>query len=292
MQHNRESKTWFITGTSSGLGNTMTEMLLARGDRVLATVRSAGLDELEARYRERLHVATLDVTDSGAVKTVVDRAFGELGRIDVIVNNAGFGLFGAAEELNDEQIRRQIETNLVGSIAVIRAALPHLRAQGGGRVLQVSSEGGQIAYPNFSVYHATKWGIEGFVESVAQEVASFGIEFTLLEPGPTRTNFGSNAVRMPAMAAYENTSSGEIRRAIAERRFATYGDPERIARAMIDCGDRSPALRRVTFGSEPYGRIREALTSRLAELDAQKEIAFATDTVESAPPTFHSRAEH
>jgi NAD(P)-dependent dehydrogenase (short-subunit alcohol dehydrogenase family) len=278
MQHNLDCKTWFITGTSSGLGRTMTEMLLARGDRVVATVRSAGLDELQSQYRERLRVEAVDVTDSAAVRAVVDRVFSELGRIDVLVNNAGFGLFGAAEELGDEQIRRQIDTNLTGSIAVIRAALPHLRAQGGGRVLQVSSEGGQIAYPNFSVYHATKWGIEGFVESVAQEVASFGIEFTILEPGPTRTNFGSNAVRMPPMAVYDNTPSGEIRRAIAEHRFATYGDPERIARAMIDCGDRSPALRRVTFGSEPYGRIREALVTRLAELDAQKEIASAADS--------------
>jgi len=284
MQTDRGSKAWFITGTSSGLGRKMTEMLLARGDRVVATVRSEGLDELGALYRDRLHVATLDVTDSGAVRTVVDRAFRQLGRIDVIVNNAGFGLFGAAEELNDEQIRRQIDTNLVGSIAVIRAAIPHLRAQGGGRVLQVSSEGGQIAYPNFSVYHATKWGIEGFVESVSQEVASFGIEFTLLEPGPMRTNFGSNAVRTPATTVYENTPSGEIRRAIAEGRFATYGDPERIAQAMIDCGDRNPALARVTFGREPFGRIREALLSRLAELDAQKEVAFATDSDTSGAP--------
>jgi NAD(P)-dependent dehydrogenase (short-subunit alcohol dehydrogenase family) len=109
----------------------------------------------------------------------------------VVVSNAGYGLFGAAEEVSDAQIERQVATNLVGSIHVIRAALPHLRAQGGGRIVQVSSEGGQIAYPSFSLYHATKWGIEGFVEAVAQEVAPFGIAFTLVEPGPTGTNFAA-----------------------------------------------------------------------------------------------------
>ena len=119
------------------------------------------------------------------------------------VNNAAYGLFGAAEEVSDDQIRHQIDTNLIGSFQVIRAVLPHLRAQGGGRVLQVSSEGGQIAYPNFSLYHATKWGIEGFVEAVAQEVAPFDIEFTIAEPGPAKTSFGSGMVSPPPMDVYK-----------------------------------------------------------------------------------------
>ena len=193
------SKNWFITGTSSGFGRLMTERLLARGDRVAATLRKVeALDDLKAQHGERLWVARLDVTDAAAVRRVMDQAFQDLGRIDVVVNNAAYGLVGAAEELTDDQVRLQIDTNLIGSIQVIRAALPHLRAQGGGRVLQVSSEGGQIAYPAFSLYHATKWGIEGFVEAVAQEVAPFGITFTLAEPGPTRTDFGAKIVSPPA----------------------------------------------------------------------------------------------
>ena len=173
-------RTWFITGTSSGFGRIMTEQLLARGERVAATLRTpSALGDLQARYPEQLWVAQLDVTDDAAIEAVVARAFTELGRIDVIVSNAAYGLFGAAEELTSAQVRRQLDTNLLGSIQLIRTALPWLRKQGGGRVIQVSSEGGQIAYPNFSLYHATKWGIEGFVESVAQEVAPFGIEFTL-----------------------------------------------------------------------------------------------------------------
>lgn len=160
--------TWFITGTSSGFGRILSERLLARGDRVAATLRKPeALDDLKARYGEHLWVAPLDVTDTAAIRNVVDQAFSDLGRIDVIVNNAGYALFGAAEEVTDEQIRRQLETNLVGSIQVVRAALPHLRAQGGGRILQMSSEGGQISYPNFSLYHASKWGVEGFIEAVA-----------------------------------------------------------------------------------------------------------------------------
>ena len=129
-------KTWFITGISSGLGRNMTEQLLTRGDRVTGTARKLhALDGLKSRYANQLSVAALDVTDGAAVRRVIDGAFNSLGRIDVIVNNAGYGLFGAAEELNDEQMRQQIDTNLVGSIQVIRAALPHLRAQGGGRIL-------------------------------------------------------------------------------------------------------------------------------------------------------------
>ena len=272
------ARTWLITGASSGIGRKLAEALLARGERVAATLRRSGaLDDLQARHGDRLWVASLDVTDPALVRTVVDRAFGELGHIHVVVSNAGYGLFGAAEEVSDEQIRRQIDTNLVGSIAMIRAALPHLRAQGGGRVLQVSSEGGQVAYPNFSLYHASKWGIEGFVEAVAQEVAPFGIEFTLVEPGPTRTGFGTALDSPPPMAVYENTPAGKVRRAVATRAFALKGDAGRMARAMIDVAGISPAPRRLTLGSQAYASVHAALTARLAALEAQRETALSAD---------------
>lgn len=155
------SKTWLITGTSTGLGRLMTERLLARGDSVIATLRKPGaLDDLRAQYGGQLHVLLLDVTETDAVRRTVQQAFDFAGRIDVLVSNAGYGLFGAAEEVSDTQIDRQIATNLTGPIQLIRAALPALRRQGGGRIVQISSEGGQIAWPNFSLYHATKWGLK------------------------------------------------------------------------------------------------------------------------------------
>ena len=271
-------KTWLITGASSGFGRLMTERLLARGDRVVATVRKTGaLDDLEASAGDRLRVMALDVTETGAVRRVVDEAFSQAGPIDVVVSNAGYGLFGAAEELGDDEIDRQIATNLVGSIQVIRAALPHLRGQGGGRILQVSSEGGQIAYPNFSLYHATKWGIEGFVEAVAQEVAAFGIELTLVEPGPTRTDFGASLAMAPAAPAYRDTPTGEMRRAIAAGQSPFVRDePGWMVEAMIASAERTPTLR-LTLGAGSYDRIRAALVGRLAALDAQEAIARGQD---------------
>jgi len=278
---NATPRTWFITGTSTGFGRIMTEQLLERGERVAATLRTpSALAELQQRYPERLWVAQLDVTDHDAIRSVLARAFSELGRIDVIVGNAAYGLFGAAEELSDAQVKRQLDTNLLGSIQLVRAALPHLRRQGGGRVIQVSSEGGQMAYPNFSLYHATKWGIEGYVESVAQEVAPFGIEFTLAEPGPTPTNFAAGLDMAPAMAEYAGTPAGAVRRALADGSFRLSGDPEQMVRTMIDSADQSPAPRRIALGSSAYESIRAALTERLARLDAQKDVAYAADLKE------------
>lgn len=274
-------KTWFITGTSAGFGRLLTEKLLLRGDRVAATLRKPEtLDDLKAHHGDRLWVAALDVTDTAAVRRVVDRAFGELGRIDVVVNNAGYALFGAGEEADDDQIRQQIDTNLIGSIQVIRAALPHLRTQGGGRILQVSSEGGQIAYPNFSYYHTTKWAIEGFVEAVAQEVAPFHIEFTLVEPGPAKTNFGGGLVHAAPLAVYEDTPAGDMRRALTNGSFAVKGDPDKMVQAMLDSVDHTPAPRRLTLGRDAYAKIRAVLVDRLAVLDAQKDIAFSTEADE------------
>ena len=271
-------KTWFITGVSSGLGRIMAEQLLERGDRVAGTARKlASLDDLKEQYGERFWPAALDVSDTAAVKQVVNEAFEALGRIDVVVSNAGYALFGAGEEVTDEQIIQQINTNLIGSIQLIRAALPHLRAQGGGRILQVSSEGGQIAYPNFSLYHATKWGIEGFVEAVAQEVAPFGIEFTIVEPGPTRTNFGAGLISPPPMAAYENTPSGETRRAIAAGSFPINGDAAKVVKVMINSVDVTPAPKRLLTGGDAYERVHQALAARLTALEAQKEIAYSAD---------------
>ncbi len=272
------TKTWFITGTSTGLGRLLTEQLLERGDRVIATLRKPGaLDPLKAIYGDHLHIITLDVTDTPAIRTAIANAFAKMGRIDVVVSNAGYGLFGAGEEVSDGQIDKQIATNLVGSIQLIRAVLPHFRAQGGGRIVQVSSEGGQIAYPNFSLYHATKWGIEGFIESVAQEVAPFGIDFLIIEPGPTSTEFGSGLDHATPLPCYEKTPADDVRHAIASGDFAIKGDAVKTARVIIMVADAvSPPLR-LALGSTAYTSVSQALTERMRALEAQKDVTFSVD---------------
>lgn len=273
------TKTWLITGTSTGLGRLLTEQLLESGDRVVATLRNPGaLDALVQKYAERLHVITLDVTDTQAMKAAVAGAFAHMGRIDIVVSNAGYGLFGAGEELTDEQIERQIATNLLGSIQFIRAVLPALRAQGGGRIVQVSSEGGQIAYPNFSLYHATKWGIEGFVESVAQEVAPLGIDFLLVEPGPTGTNFAEGLDHAVPMACYEQTPAGAVRRAVKSGEFAIKGDAVKTVNAIITTATSAHPPLRLALGSSAYHSINKALTERLQALEMQKDVALSADT--------------
>jgi NAD(P)-dependent dehydrogenase (short-subunit alcohol dehydrogenase family) len=271
-------KIWLITGVSSGLGRLLAEKALARGDSVVGTSRSEdALPDLRERHPQRLRIIPLDLKDQGSVRAAVDRAFGIFGRVDILVSNAGYGLIGAGEEANDQQVRDIIDTNLIGSITLIQAALPHLRRQGGGRIQQVSSEGGQIVYPGFSLYHATKWGIEGFVETVAQEVAPFGIELTLVEPGPTRTEFGGNLAHAEPLAAYEETPVGQTRAAVRGA-WVIKGDPERVTKAMIRLADQEgPLPRRLVLGAEAYAGIRKALSDRIAELDSNKEISVAAD---------------
>jgi NAD(P)-dependent dehydrogenase (short-subunit alcohol dehydrogenase family) len=272
------NETWLITGASSGLGRLMTERLLARGNHVVATVRRPqALDDLKRQHGDRLMVVTLELTDLAAIEAGVNDAFARMGRIDAIVSNAGYGLFGAAEEATDAQVAHQIAVNLTASIKLIRAVLPHLRRQGGGRIIQVSSEGGQIAYPNFSLYHATKWGIEGFIESVAQEVAPFGIDFIIVEPGPTGTNFGASLVHTTPMAAYEDTPAGELRRAIAQGSFVIKGDAQRTVDAMIAVADEAHPALRLTLGSTAYDSISTALATRRDALETQRERALSAD---------------
>ncbi|WP_369790485.1 SDR family oxidoreductase [Rouxiella sp. WC2420] len=272
------SKTWFISGTSTGLGRLLTESLLKRGDRVVATLRKPNmLNNLREKFGDRLHILKLDVTDTTAIRESVAEAFNHFGRIDLVVSNAGYGLFGAAEEVSDDQLERQIATNLTGSIQLIRAVLPYLRQQGGGRVVQVSSEGGQIAYPNFSLYHATKWGIEGFVESVAQEVAPWGIDFMLVEPGPTGTNFAEGLDRAQTLRCYDETPAGEVRRAVDNGDFIISGDAVKAVAAMIAAADAPVMPFRLALGSTSYSSIREALSRRLQQLEAQKAVTLSTD---------------
>ena len=274
-----KGRTWLITGVSSGFGRELTQQLLERGDRVVGTVRRPdAVADLAARHPETFRVEALDVTDTAAVRAVVDRSFAELGRVDVVVSNAGYGLFGAAEELSGEQVERILDTNLLGSIALIRASLPHLRGQGGGRIVQISSYGGQVAFAGNSLYHATKWGIEGFCESVAQEVAPFGIGVTIVEPGGARTQFryGSAQVATP-MPAYEGTPAHAYQRMLDPKNGLAPGDPARMAARIIESVDITPAPLRLVLGSQALASTIAALRRRIEAFEAQRDLAASTD---------------
>ncbi|HEY1548967.1 MAG TPA: SDR family oxidoreductase, partial [Kofleriaceae bacterium] len=233
-------RTWFITGVSSGFGHEMAKQLLARGDRVAGTVRDVSAMSGRAGYGDQLWLAELDLVDTPKIRSVIDRAFAELGRIDVVVSNAGYGLMGAVEEMTDEQVMHQLDINLLGSIQVVRASLPHLRRQAGGRILQISSFGGQVAMPGGAMYHATKWGIEGFIDAVAQEVKPFGIECTLIEPGGARTEFRSRSAQLPAnrIAAYDASPAINVRKIFEARTMLPPGDPVKMVELMIASVDR------------------------------------------------------
>lgn len=274
-------RTWLITGISSGFGRELTARLLGRGDRVVGTVRRPdAVADLAEAHPDTLVVETLDVTDTAAVREVVDRT-AAAGRLDVVVSNAGYGVFGAGEEYTDDQVRHIVDTNLVGSIQLIRAVLPHLRAQGSGRILQLSSYGGQVAFPGSSMYHATKWGIEGFCESVAAEVAPFGIGITIVEPGGARTEFRYGSAQIaPAIEAYDATGAHGCRTMLDAGQGLAPGDPGKMADAMIESVDQEPAPLRLLLGSDAYQRTTRVVADRLAGFEAQEKLAASTDVTE------------
>jgi NAD(P)-dependent dehydrogenase (short-subunit alcohol dehydrogenase family) len=274
MATDPQSQTWFVTGASRGFGRELTEQLLARGHRVAATLRRPEqLDDLAAAHAGRLWVRALDVTDTAQMRRVVAAAFTDLQRVDVVVSNAGFGVFGAAEDLTDEQVEAMIATNLTASIQLARAVVPYLRAQGGGRLLQLSSMGGQIAFPAFSLYHATKWGIEGFYESLAIEVEPFGIRTTLVEPGMIRSTFYEAATRVPVSPPYRGTAADRPPLPLEQM----PGDQAKVVAAMINAALVPDPPRRLLLGSDAYRLTRDALTARLAGLEAQQDLAATTD---------------
>jgi NAD(P)-dependent dehydrogenase (short-subunit alcohol dehydrogenase family) len=263
-------RTWLITGVNSGFGRLMTEKLLERGDRVAGTVRKMdSMNDLKTNYGDRLWLANLDMVDAPAIKQVVEKDFADLGRIDVIVSNAGYGLFGAAESLSDEQVIHQIGTNLVGPIQLVRTALPRLRKQGSGRIIQLSTYGGRAALPGGSLYHASKWGVEGFFDALSQELAPFKIGVSIVEPDGARTNFRFGGAQVGRkMEAYEGTPAGMVHKMLEDTSRLPPGDPARMAQIMIDSVERNPAPKRIALGSDAYGAIHKALTDRLSALEA------------------------
>ena len=257
-------KTWFITGTSRGFGREWAIGALERGDKVAATARdTAKLDDLVSTYGDNLLPIELDVTDRDADFAAVKQAHDHFGGLDVVVNNAGFGHFGFIEEITEAEARAQLETNVFGALWITQAALPYLREQRSGHIIQVSSIGGISAFPLVGIYHASKWALEGFSQSLAQEVESFGIHVTLVEPGGFSTDWaGSSSQRSDELPAYADLHEqvDEARK----KRNGTPGDPKASAAAILKVVDAEKPPLRVFFGESPLQIAKDDYASRLA----------------------------
>ena len=256
------NKTWFITGTSRGFGREWTKAALERGDRVAATARDPStLDDLKNEHGDALLPLTLDVTNREAAFGAVKHAHDHFGRLDIVVNNAGYGHFGMVEEISEQEARAQIETNLFGALWVTQAALPLLREQGSGHIVQVSSIGGISAFPSVGIYHASKWALEGLSQALAQEIKDFGINVTLVEPGGFSTDWsGPSSKRSQPNPAYD-----ELRERQQQWRASRApGDPTASAEAIMRVVDADPPPLRVFFGTAPLSIAEHDYESRLA----------------------------
>jgi NAD(P)-dependent dehydrogenase (short-subunit alcohol dehydrogenase family) len=268
-------KTWFITGTSRGFGRVWTEAALERGDQVAATARNLDhLNDLVERFGDQILPLQLDVTDRAADFAAVKQAHEHFGRLDVIVNNAGYGLFGAIEEVSEAEARQQIETNLLGSLWVTQAALPYLRRSCSGHILMVSSLGGIGAFPLLGLYNASKWGLEGMSEALSQEVASLGIQVTLIEPGGFSTDWsGSSAVHAAPIPAYDG-----LRNARAARNAGVKsGDPIASSAAILKLVDTENPPLRLLLGTAPTQIVPQIYEQRLKVWAEWEDVARAAD---------------
>jgi NAD(P)-dependent dehydrogenase (short-subunit alcohol dehydrogenase family) len=270
-------KTWFITGAASGFGRAFAEHALSRGDNVVATARStAKLDALVALAPARVLAARLDVAQAGDAETAVAAAVARFGRIDILINNAGYGVVGAVEETPDAELRAILDTNFFGAMAVIRAALPTLRAQRSGAIVNISSLGGQLSYAGFSAYSASKCALEGASEALAQEVAPFGIKVLIVEPGQFRTDLAGGGMRhMPILAAYQDTVGPT--RAFAHDMHGTQpGDPRKAAAAIVTALEADATPLRLQLGADAVEAVRTHAQAMLADLAAWETVATAT----------------
>jgi len=279
MSASSPAPVWFITGASSGLGRHLVEQALASGARVVATARNpAALDDLAARAPEMCLAAALDVTDTAAIRRVVAEAHARWGRLDVVVNNAGYGLVGALEECDDLQIERNLATNLMGPVQVIRAALPFLRTQRSGHLINLSAAAAIGNYPGFSVYGGAKAALEAVSESLRLELAPLGIRVTLVVPGPFRTDFIRRSLDRAAQRVPDyDASSGKFIGFLERVNGRQPGDPARAAAAIVRMVFEGRAPLRLVLGRYAVDKTRKTLAARAVELSEWESVGLATD---------------
>jgi NAD(P)-dependent dehydrogenase (short-subunit alcohol dehydrogenase family) len=275
----QSERVWFITGTSSGFGRAMTLAVLEQGGRVAAAgLEPDAIEELVRPYGDRAIALALDVADPAAARKAVERCVEHFGRLDVVYNNAGYGHVGAAEELTDEELRRQIDVNLFGVINVTRAALPQMRKQRSGHLLQQSSLNGVEGLVGAAYYCASKFGIEGFSATLADEVAHLGIKVTIVEPGPFRTRFlDDRSVKWSEPLRDYAQSVGKARDTLRQMNGNQAGDPQRAALILLAIVDSDRPPRRLALGQMAIEHTRSALSTQRKELDAWAEISASAD---------------
>jgi NAD(P)-dependent dehydrogenase (short-subunit alcohol dehydrogenase family) len=271
-------KTWFITGAASGFGHAFAEHALAQGHNVVATARDAGrLADLVALAPDRVLATPLDVDVAGAAEAAVQAAVARFGRIDVLINNAGYGVVGALEETPDAELRALMNTNFFGAMAVTRAALPVLRAQKSGAIVNISSLGGQLSFSGFSAYSASKFALEGASEALAQEVAPFGIKVLIVEPGQFRTQLAGSGMRhMPVIEAYQPVV-GATREFAHTMHNTQAGDPRKAAVAIEKALDAEHTPLRLQLGGDSVDAVRAHAQALLKDMEAWEAVSRSTD---------------
>ena len=275
----KSAKVWLVTGASTGFGRELVEYLLTNGARVVATARKVeGLKELETRYPEGALVRSMDVTDQQQVEAVVSAAVQRFGRVDVLVNNAGYGMVGAVEESAEDEFRPMFETNVFGLIRVTQAVLPQMRKQGSGHIVNLSSIGGLVATPGFGLYNATKFAVEGLSEALAQEVKPLGISVTIVEPGPFRTKFlgkaGGEAKRR--IPEYDQTS-GKMRAYFTEQDGKQPGDPQKAVEAIVKAVEAENSPLHLLLGASTIPRVKAKIEALEKELAAWETTTLGAD---------------
>jgi NAD(P)-dependent dehydrogenase (short-subunit alcohol dehydrogenase family) len=273
------SKVWLVTGSASGLGRKIAEAVLATGDRLVATARDPDrLEDLVEKYGDQVRTAVLDVADEAAAYAAVQVAIDAFGRLDVAVNNAGYGDFAPFEQLSSERFKAVIDTNFYGVVNVTRAALPIMRKQKSGCILQISSVGGRLGVPGNSPYHAAKWAVGGFTESLAKEVAPFGVKVCALEPGGMRTNWGARANRdRPDLLPDYEPSVGGVIKALESRWGHENSDPAKVAQVVLRLAGSDSLPAHLLIGSDAVQHAGQAEATRAADAERWREVSVSTD---------------
>jgi NAD(P)-dependent dehydrogenase (short-subunit alcohol dehydrogenase family) len=272
-------RVWFITGASTGFGRMLAEEVLKTGGRVVATARNIDkVADLEAKYPKAAKALALDVTDAGQVDSVVTQAFSQFGQVDVLVNNAGYGVAGAIEEVSEAEFMPMFETNVFGLLRVTRAFLPHLRKQSSGHILNISSIGGLIGGQGIGMYNATKFAVEGLSEALAAELAPLGIHVTVIEPGPFRTDFlgRSGVIAKTRISDYDNTA-GNMRKYFSENDGKQKGDPLRAVQAMMQVVESPNPPLHLLLGGSALQRMRAKLDAWHKEISAWEQVTAGAD---------------